>query len=160
MTFFKTFLLIIKLGRLKFPAIGFLLYSFGFLLGTISGFDFSWSRFILGFVISYTTNLSVSYSNDYFDVNLDQHGKPTSVSGGSGILVQHPELMELSKKLAEILMGISIIASIVSTVHFSLPLYFPVFVTFANLLSWYYVAPPLKLAYRGLSELTVVIAVG
>jgi len=93
-------------------------------------------------------------------VNLDQHGKPTSVSGGSGILIRHPELMELSKKLAEILMGISIIASIVSTVHFSLPLYFPVLVTLGNLLSWYYVAPPLKLAYRGLSELTVVVAVG
>jgi len=160
LTFFKTFLLIIKLGRLKFPAIGFLLYAFGFLLGTVSGFDFSWSRFVLGFVTSFTANLSVSYSNDYFDVNLDRYGKPTSVSGGSGILIRHPELMEFSKRLAEILMGISIIASIVSTVHFSLPLYFPVFVTFANLLSWYYVAPPLKLAYRGFSELTAVVAVG
>jgi len=137
-----------------------MLYTFGFLLGTVSGFDFSWSRFVLGFVTSFTANLSVSYSNDYFDVNLDRYGKPTSVSGGSGILIAHPELMGFSKTLAEILMGISLITSIVSTVLFSLPFYFPVIVAFANFLSWYYVAPPLKLAYRGLSELTVIIAVG
>ena len=74
----------LKLGRLQFPVIGFLLYAFGFLLGTVSGFDFSWSRFVLGLVTSCTANLSVSYSNDYFDVNLDRYGKPTSVSGGSG----------------------------------------------------------------------------
>ena len=145
---------------MRFPLVGFLLYSFGFLLGTFSHFDFSWSRFVFGSVTSFTANLSVSYSNDYFDMNLDRFGKPTSVSGGSGILLQHPELMEFSKNLAQILIGISIAASVVSTTLFSLPLFFPVFVTIANLLGWYYSAPPLKLAYRGLSELTVMVAVG
>ncbi len=157
---FETLLILVKLGRLRFPIIGFLLYSFGFLLGKISGFDVSWTRYAVGFIISFAANLSVSYSNDYFDMNLDRYGKPTSVSGGSGILLRHPELMELSKKIAKILLAISILASIVSTLYFALPPFFPAIVVFANFLGWYYAAPPVKLAYRGLSELTVVIAVG
>ncbi len=135
------------------------MYTFGFLLGDTFNPHTSWRRFVVGFVASFAANLSVSYGNDYFDVELDRYGTPTSVSGGSGVLLQYPEFRKLSKSLAMILMGMSVTIAVVSTM-FSFPVSFLAVVILGNLLGWYYSAPPGKLAYRGLSELTVVVAVG
>jgi 1,4-dihydroxy-2-naphthoate octaprenyltransferase len=114
----------------------------------------------MGFVTAFSANLSVSYSNDYFDLDVDQHGTPNLVSGGSGVLLQHPELREFSKRFAQVLMGISISIAFLTTILFSLSLFIPLIVIVANLIGWYYAAPPLRLAYRGLSEVSVVITVG
>lgn len=157
---FDVILKIIKLGRLKFPMIGFLLFSFGALLAILSGVRFALDRFILGYAILFAANLSVSYSNDYFDFEVDKYGKPTAVSGGSGILVQNPELREFAKWFAIVLMSISMAFAIVFTISFSFPTFFLLFVVLGNLLGWFYTAPPFRLVYRGFSEITAIIAVG
>jgi 1,4-dihydroxy-2-naphthoate octaprenyltransferase len=46
------------------------------------------------------------------------------------------------------------------TIVFAFPLTYLGFAIFGNLLSWYYTAPPVRLAYRGLGELATMTAVG
>ncbi len=150
----------VKLGRLRFPLNGLLLFSFGALLAAHSGARFSAERFLLGASIIFTANLSVSYSNDYYDVDMDRHGEPTPFAGGSGVLVRHPELMALSKGFAILLILLSVSLAIAFTLIFSFPPLFPAFVAVGNLLGWYYTAPPLRLAYRGLSEAVTTTVLG
>jgi 1,4-dihydroxy-2-naphthoate octaprenyltransferase len=151
---------IIRLGRLKFPINRFLLFSFGALLATISGEDFDLNRFLFGYAILFAAHLSVSYSNDYFDFDTDKHGKPTKISGGSGILPNNPELRRFSKWFAILLMSLSIIFAIIFAILFFFPIPFVAFVILGNLIGWFYAAPPLRLAYRGLGEIAAMVAIG
>ena len=57
-------------------------------------------KFILGYMIVFIAQLSVSFSNDYFDIEADRFTKKTLFSGGSKVLVEHPELRRFSKWLA------------------------------------------------------------
>lgn len=148
---------IIKLGRLKFLIGGFILFSFGSLLALLSNAKFILQKFLLGYAILFMAQLSVSYSNDYFDVDVDRYNIPTAFSGGSGILQENPELREFARWFAITLMGISVILGIIFTVLFSYSVLFLIFVIFGNLLGWYYTAPPLKLVYRRYSEIVTVI---
>jgi 1,4-dihydroxy-2-naphthoate octaprenyltransferase len=151
---------IIKLGRLEFPMIGFLLFSFGALLAVASGANFVADRFFLGYAILFAGHLSVFYSNDYFDYSADQYGKSTAISGGSGVLLANPELGRFSKWFSVFLIGLSMFLAVVFNILFALPTYFVVFVAFGNLIGYYYSAPPFKFAYRKLGEVVGVIAIG
>lgn len=151
---------IIRLGRLKFSFMAYLLFSFYALLAVVSGASFVLDRFLLGSAIILTALVSLNYSNDYFDVDIDRYNKPTAVSGGSGILVDNPELKEFSKWFAILLMSLSMVLAVIFTILFNFPVFFLIFVVLGNLLSWYYAAPPLKLSCRGLSEISTIIGVG
>jgi 1,4-dihydroxy-2-naphthoate octaprenyltransferase len=151
---------VILLGRLKLPFIASWVFVFGALLAVVSGATFFLNRFLLGSAIMIATLFSVNYGNDYFDVDADRCNKPTPISGGSGILLENPELRRFARWFAIFLMGLSVALAAVFTVLFSFPLFFILFVVFGNLASWFYAAPPLKLSYRGFSEIVVVIAVG
>jgi len=102
----------------------------------------------------------VSYSNDFFDIEVDQHSDPTSISGGSGILLQNPDLRNFSKWFAIVLMALSVIFSVFFLFLFSFPITFLIFVVIGNLFGWFYAAPPLKLSYRGLSEIMAIVMIG
>lgn len=151
---------IIRLGRLKLPLVAFLLFLFGVLLAIVSGVSFALDRFLLGSAIMITAILSVNYGNDYFDFEVDRHSKRTAFSGGSGILQENPELRDFAKWFALAMMSLSIIFATIFTIVFSFPIFFLAFVILGNLLSWFYAAPPLRLSYRGFSEITTVVAVG
>lgn len=150
----------ILLGRPKLSIIAFWVFSFGALLAVVSGATFVLDRFLLGSAIILAALLSMNYGNDYFDVDVDRHNKPTAISGGSGVLLENPELRRFAKWFALFLMGLSVAFAVVFAVLFSFPIVFILFVVFGNLLGWFYAAPPLKLSYKGLSEITTVIAVG
>ena len=156
----ETVLKIIQLGRLKLPLIAFLLFLFGVLLAVVSGVCFAVDRFLLGSAIMLAAVLSVNYGNDYFDVELDRYSKRTAFSGGSGILQENPELRDFAKWFALVMMSLSIIFAAIFTVVFSYSTFFFAFVVVGNLLGWFYAAPPLRLSYRGFSEITTVVAVG
>lgn len=102
----------------------------------------------------------MSYANNYYDAESDQYNKQTLFSGGSGDLLQNKKLYNFLKPFSLALMGVSIILSLIFLVVFSFPLGFLLYVIVGNLLAWYYTAPPLKFAYRGLGEIITVIAVG
>lgn len=148
---------IIKLGRFQFILGGFLFFCCGALFALLLNANFNLNIFILGYLALFFAHLSVSYSNDYFDLKVDSLGKPTAFSGGSGILLENPQLRKFSKYFALILIFLSLCTASTMTVYFQLPISFLTLIIVGNLLGWFYSAPPLKLSYRGLSEFSTIL---
>lgn len=149
--------LIFKLGRFHFLFFGFLCFSAGALLAVILNNSFSWDRFILGYAVLLPAHLSVSYSNDYWDYQVDHYNQPTRFTGGSGILVKNPELRPFARKFALLLVFISLLLALTFTYIYS-SLTFLLIAISGNFLAWYYSAPPLKFAYRGLGEISTALS--
>ncbi len=150
----------LRLARPHFLPPGLILYTLGTLLATVQGFYFDISKFLLGYLIFFFAHVATHLSNDYFDRAGDSFAEQTGLSGGSGILVSRPELAPLTLRVAIGLMAMSIGTAVVFTIVFSCPLWFLFFAIGAALLAWFYTAPPIKLAYRGLSEASTAVAVG
>jgi 1,4-dihydroxy-2-naphthoate polyprenyltransferase len=145
---------VIKLGRPQFIVGGFLFFCIGAFLAVLFNAEFLLSKFVFGYAILFTAHLAVHYSNDYFDFDIDLHSTPTAISGGSGILIGNPELKRFSKWFAVTLIGLSLILAIIFTSIFSYSILFFLFVLFGNLLAWFYSAPPIRLVYRRLGEIS------
>lgn len=137
-----------------------MLYLMGFQLALLSGFEWDLVKFIFGYLIFCPAQLSVSFSNDFFDRKADRNSAKTAFSGGSKILVEHPELESFALPIALLLLCSSVLANAVFTVVYAQPFWFFVFGLLGGMLGWFYTAPPLKLAYRGLGELATMLAVG
>jgi 1,4-dihydroxy-2-naphthoate octaprenyltransferase len=132
----------------------------GFLLASLSINRFSISLFLFGYAIMLPAHLGLSYSNNYFDMKGDKFNKPNLFSGGSKVLINNPDLKKICLGIAIILMIISIVLALVFIILYSFSYYFLVFVIFGNLLGFFYSAPPLRLAYRGLGEIANMITMG
>ena len=132
----------------------------GYLLALLSGVDYDLAKIVFGYLILGTAHLSVSFSNDYFDRHTDRNSVKTAFSGGSKILIEHPELESLALNLAVLLLCSSILINAFFTVIYEYPIWFFIFGLFGALIGWFYAAPPLSLAYRGLGELSTMLAVG
>lgn len=152
--------LILRLARVHFLIPGFMLYVLGYMLAILSGIEPDLTKFVFGYLIFGAAHLSVSFSNDYFDRNSDRNSVKTAFSGGSKVLVEHPELESIALKLAVVLLCSSIIANALFTIFYGYTIWFFIFGLIGGLLAWFYTAPPLKLAYRGLGELSTMLAVG
>jgi 1,4-dihydroxy-2-naphthoate octaprenyltransferase len=151
---------IIVLGRLHFLLGGFLLFCIGVALALFEDIVFSVERFIFGYAILLPAHLSLSYSNNYFDAEADRNNELTAISGGSKLLEEYPHLKKFCKWFAVLLIVISVSISILFSIIYN---YHPIFVLFVicgNLLAWYYAAPPLKLSYRGMGEVSTALAYG
>jgi 1,4-dihydroxy-2-naphthoate octaprenyltransferase len=157
---FDNLKLILKLARFRFLIPGLLIYTLGALLAIINGAIGDPIKFLLGYAIFGTAHLSVSFSNDYFDRDADRIANQTPFSGGSGVLVQHPELSRFALRFAIFLIIASIMIAIVFELVYSYGPFFLALVIFGSLLGWFYTAPPLKLAYRGYGEISTILATG
>jgi 1,4-dihydroxy-2-naphthoate polyprenyltransferase len=111
-------------------------------------------------VVLFTGTLSAMYNNNYHDVEIDRYATQTFFSGGSRILVDHPELRTIVKQLSVFFLVVSIFFGFVGMIFFSYSVTFFLFVLFGNLLAWYYTAPPIQLIYHGLGEIGTMLAVG
>lgn len=151
------FMLLVKLGRLHFVVAGFLIYLVGVLLAVVLFNQFSWERFIWGYAVLLPAHLMVNYSNDYFDVEVDRYSKPTPFSGGSGVLVNHPELKNFTKYFSISLLLASLIIGFAFSYVFSSPVFLLLTVA-GNLLGWFYTAPPIRFSYRGWGEVATVLS--
>jgi len=151
---------LLRVARPQFLIAGLALFVFGISWAVLSGAPFSLSRILLGYLVLLPAHLSVSYSNDYFDVDVDKYDKPNFFSGGSGVLVDHPGLRKPAKWTAITLILCSLALGIVFQIVYSFSILFSGFVVLGNLLGWFYSAPPLKLAYRGLGELSMIFIIG
>jgi 1,4-dihydroxy-2-naphthoate octaprenyltransferase len=151
---------IVKLARFHFLVPGILLYILGAMLATVQGYELTWDKFFFGYAIFGLAHLSVSFSNDYFDREGDSGSEPTALSGGSGVLVQHPELAPLALRMALVLLLASGVLAVAFTLHYDYPWTFLVFALMGGWLGWFYTAPPVKFAYRGLGEVSTAIAAG
>jgi 1,4-dihydroxy-2-naphthoate polyprenyltransferase len=153
----EDFINLLKLGRFHFLGAGFFFFTAGALLAVLINVPFSLERYILGYLVVLPAHLSVSYSNDYFDVEVDKYGEPTLFTGGSGILVKHPHLRPLARKIALALITISVTLALFFTIYYQVPLF--LILSFMGIfLAWYYSAPPLQLSYRGWGELAMVVS--
>jgi len=151
---------ILKLARLHFLLSGIILYTIGALLAWANGFSITWDKFLFGYLIFFLAHLSLHFSNDYFDRESDAKSKPTALSGGTGVLVSDPELAPFALRMALVLLLGSGVTAVAFTLYYG---YGPAFLSFAvlgALLGWFYTAPPLRFAYRGLGEISTMIAVG
>lgn len=144
---------IINLGKPQFTFGIFMYFLIGALFALLLNAQFDLSKFFWGYMIIFMASLAIHYANDYFDFELDHFGTPTTFTGGSGILVENPELRSISKKLALFFISLSIIIAGIFTVVFAFPISFFIFVLFGNALVWFYSAPPVRLSYRGLGEI-------
>lgn len=147
---------IIKLGRFQFVIAGFFLYTVGALFATLNTSYFDLEKFFLGYAILFPAHLAVSYSNDYFDWEADKKSQKTFFSGGSGVLVENPDLRTFSKLFAVFLTIISITMALVFAVKYG-NTGIIILAILGNFLVWSYSAPPIKLSYRGLGEIPMVL---
>lgn len=156
---FDNFINIVKLGRLIAHA-AILVYLLGALFAVVVGASFDVVKFIVGYMILFTGVLAAIYTNNYNDVEIDRYATHTFFSGGSNILIDHPELMKTTKYVAIGLYGISILLGFLFMVVFSYSVTFFIYVLLGNFLGWCYTSPPIKLVYRGFGELTTMIGAG
>jgi 1,4-dihydroxy-2-naphthoate polyprenyltransferase len=136
------------LGRFHFIFGGLLLYSLGYLLAVSSGISLYMDRFLWGYAILFFAHLSVSYSNDFFDAEEDRLSKPTLFSGGSGILVKHPELIQAARNIAILLIALSLIAAIGFVHYYRFSSLLLLYVLIGIICGWFYSAPPLRFSHR------------
>jgi 1,4-dihydroxy-2-naphthoate octaprenyltransferase len=156
----KKYRSVLRLARLHFLAPGIMQYFLGYFLALLGGVDYDLTKFVFGYLIFGTAHLSVSFSNDYFDIRSDRNSVRTAFSGGSKVLVEQPDMESFALKFAVFLLFSSTIANIIFTVIYGYTFWFFIFGLIGGLLGWFYTAPPLKLSYRGLGELSTMLAVG
>lgn len=150
----------LRLCRPQFLVPGLLLYVLGFMLAGMGEAPFDTGRFALGYLVFFLAHFSLTFSNDYFDREADAFNKPTSFSGGSGALNLYPDLARTALLVSWALISLSIIVAVGFQLLYRPAWYFLPLVLLGNLAGYYYTSPPLKLAYRGLGELTTMVAAG
>jgi 1,4-dihydroxy-2-naphthoate octaprenyltransferase len=152
----------IRLGRLPFLSMGFVLHGLGAAIALASGAGFHPLAFLWGQVAITTTQLMTHYSNEYFDQDADLANEtPTNWSGGSRVLVESALLLPataLFMAAACIVVASGAIILTAAQVPSANPLVTGIMFT-GLLLSWGYSAPPLQLHSRGLGELTTALVV-
>ena len=151
---------LLQLARPQFLIASVALFTMGASWAIILGSPFSLLRILLGYLIILPAHLSVSYCNDYFDVDADKHANPSLFSGGSGILVEQPQLRKPAFWIAITLNLCSVGFGILFLLKYSYPLWFLGYVVASNLIGWIYSAPPFKLVYRGYGELLTAFTSG
>ena len=133
-----------------------------FLVGTFfalqQGVAFSTTKFLWGFLILFIIEIAASFANDYFDYESDKHNKQFGFSGGSGVLLKHPELLLFAKWGSVAMFLTALILTVFFTMHFSYPVWAVGYIGVAVFFCWFYTAPPLRLVYRGLGELPHLLA--
>jgi len=152
--------LILRLARLHFLVLGFLLYLLGYLIAIQAGTQYNLTKFLFGYIVFGTSHLSVSFSNNYFDQQADKNSYQTPFSGGSKVLDKYPELQKTTLNIAIALLLTSLITNIIFTIAYNYTLLFTIFVVTGGLLGYFYSANPIKLSYRGLGEIATMLGVG
>jgi len=150
---------IIKLGRFQFTIPVFMVFACGALLAILTEENFNLLKFLFGYLIFFFAQLSVQYSNDYFDYDADKLTSPTIFSGGSKVLQENENLKAFSKWISIFLIIASIILSVLFVLLFKVSIMIIIIAIFVNFLGWFYSAPPLKFSYRGLGEIIIILIV-
>lgn len=150
----------IKLGRPKFLGGGFVLYGLGAALAVAAGAPFVASRFAWGQLVVTAAQLMTHYANDFFDLEADRANRtPTAWSGGSRVLpdglLRPAVALIAARTLGAIALGGALVLAARAR---ELPLLLPLALLITTL-AWCYSAPPVRLAARGLGELTTAAVV-
>lgn len=138
----------------------------GAMLAWQQGISFQWGLFLLTFIGALAAHLGANVTNDVFDFGegTDQAAQQlltegTTVATGSQLLMNNTLSLKAFRGLAVVLFAIALLCGIL--IAFARP-WALAFGVAGFLLAFFYVAPPLKLAYigRGLGELDILISFG
>ena len=151
---------VLQLARPHFLLASLVLFIMGAAWAVILGAEPGVNKLLWGYLIVFCAQLSVSFSNDYFDAETDRLGGPSLFAGGSGILVGNPELKAPARRVAIGLILLSLVLGFFFTIHYAYPIWFFGLIIIGNLLGWFYAAPPIRLSSRGLGEISTCIIAG
>jgi 1,4-dihydroxy-2-naphthoate octaprenyltransferase len=145
----------VRLGRPKFLIGGFVFYGLGAALAVAAGAPFDAARFAWGQLVVTAAQLMTHYANDFFDLEADRANRtPTRWSGGSRVLPSGLLRPRIALAAALVLGAIALGGALLLAMRWpDLPLLLPLAVVMTAG-AWGYSAPPLRLAARGLGELT------
>ena len=150
----------LKIIRVHIVAGGALAFSLGALLAITEGGSFKILPLILGYIVVLLGDLSTHYSNDYFDIEVDKISEQKNFFSGNKILVTQPQLRSLAKSVSVTFLVLSDIIAAVSVLFFNVPPELLIITFVANLIGWFYSAPPLRLSSRCLGEIVIALATG
>ena len=150
----------VKLGRPKFLVGGFVFYGLGAALAVVAGAPFDATLFAWGQLIVTAAQLMTHYANDFFDLEADRANRtPTAWSGGSRVLPDGLLRPAVALAAAFVLAAIALATAVLLAMRArELPLLLPMALLITGL-AWGYSAPPIRLAARGLGELTTAVVV-
>lgn len=155
---------VLSMSRPRLVAGASLLYVAGALLAVLLGAGISYPRFLLGYLIFLTALLSIPFGNDYFDAYTDVFGESTPYSGGTGVLLRNPGLAGFAYRFSASLVVVSLLLAVAYVSVFPLTVsgaaLFVAYVLGANVLAWFYSAPPVRLGFRGLGEPATAAGIG
>lgn len=146
-----TFLEFIAFSRLHFLGLNLMVYAIGLAFARRDSVAFDPITAFIGLMIMLLVQLTTGYINEHFDQETDRVNRQrTAFTGGSGVAIQgrfalHAGLTALG--LSVILVVLIILAGQVSAAAF-------VIYICAGFVSFAYTAPPVKLVWRGLGEIT------
>jgi len=151
---------ILRIIRIHIVVGGALAFSLGALLALAGGGSFNLFRVFLGYTVVLLGDLSTHYSNDYFDVEVDKYIEERKFFAGSAVLVSNPNLRSLSRHISLSLLAFSNILAVGLVIFLGAPIEFFVVILVADLVGWFYSAPPLRLISRGFGEVAVACVTG
>lgn len=134
---------------------GILFYALGIVAAWATGAPLRWPLATTGLLTVLAAQLMNHYSNDYFDLAADRLNRtPTRWTGGSRVLPEGRLPPWSALVAASICGGVALVGlwlSVTNSPHpkLSLAVLLP-----ATLLAWAYNAPPLRLNWRGLGEVS------
>jgi 1,4-dihydroxy-2-naphthoate octaprenyltransferase len=144
---------IIKLARLPIALAVIPTFLVGTFFALLRGAIFDPVIFFVGFFILFVIEIAASFANDFFDYKADKYNKQFGFSGGSGVLLEYPELRPFAKWASISLIILAVLLAILLTWFFAFPTWTIGYILVAVFFCWFYTAPPLRLVYRGLGEL-------
>lgn len=139
------------------------------ILGTLLAVHLNGRLDLLNFIIVMITGIGLHVATNVYNDIYDTIQGPDKVnvhrnesSGGSGVLLDHPELIGRMFLLARtgLIVALAGTIALTSLIDKGLWLYLWGLYLLSAFFSKYYTAPPFKLAYRGLGEISVWFAFG
>lgn len=158
--------LLLKATRARTLPVMIMPVVIGAVLAWQQGYAFQWRLFLLTFVGALAAHLGANVTNDVFDFGegTDQAAQQlmpqgTTLATGSQELMSGSISLKAFRGLAVVLFALALLCGII--IAFARP-WALAFGVAGFLLAFFYVAPPLKLAYigRGLGEIDILISFG
>lgn len=144
------FLAFVRLSRPRFLVESFITSTLGVAVAVYGGWDFRFADWLLVQAFVTLTHLMTQYCNEYFDLEADSaHDAPSRWTGGSQILVSGRIKPMVALSAAFVLLFVDVLLAILMPTPASRLIAFVII-----LLAWFYTAPPVRLNYRALGEIT------
>ncbi len=139
---------------------GILLHALGVSIAVYMGAGLNLGALLWGQLAITATQLMTHYANDYFDLEADKaNHTPTNWSGGSRVLTSGSLPAKTALNIALACGVAALLANFILSVWIRPGVETFLLLLTAQLLAWFYSAPPIRLHSRGMGELSTAITV-